>query len=99
MVLSLLAGIFLLLLLTMIARTMVLQQSKEAAPQTRRTVDEQDALGILSKAVQCKTISHQDPERTDWNEFIRLADLFAQTYPRCESHRITPDAGDRKSVV
>lgn len=93
MVLSLLAGIFLLLLLTMIARTMVLQQSKEAAPQTRRTVDEQDALGILSKAVQCKTISHQDPERTDWNEFIRLADLFAQTYPRCESHRITPDAG------
>lgn len=93
MVLSLLAGIFLLLASIIIIRSIVPQQSEGMALRPSRTIDGQKALEVLSKAVQCRTVSHQDTNQTDWNEFTRLADLLAKAYPLCERCRITADVG------
>jgi len=98
MVLSLLAGIVLLLLLIMTARALMQDQSGTAVGQEVKTIEAQGAIEVLRSAVQCKTISHQDPTQTDWNEFTQLKKIFAQSFPLCETFRIASGAGPYNMV-
>lgn len=65
MVLSLLAGIVLLLLLIMTARALMQDQSRTPVRPKVRTIEAQGTAAVLRSAVQCKTISHLDPTQTD----------------------------------
>ncbi len=93
MVLSLLAGMVLLLLLIMIIRTIALSHTTGTPVSQSPVVDGSTACAVLGKAIRFKTISHQDPTQTEWNEFAGLADLFAQAYPLCETYRIKEGVG------
>lgn len=93
MVLSLLAGIVLLLLLIMTVRALMQDQSRTPVRPKVRTIEAQGTIAVLSSAVQCKTISHLDSTQTDWNEFTRLKDIFAQSFPLCETFSIASGAG------
>ncbi len=98
MVLSLLAGLVLLLLLIMTTRTLMQGRSKTSIRSLARTIEAPGAIEVLRSAVQCKTISHQDPTQTDWKEFTRLKELFAQSFPFCETFRIPSGAGPYNQV-
>jgi len=53
--------------------------------------DVQTAVRHLGEAVQFRTISHDIPELTDWNEFTKFQKWIAETYPLVESrlHKTT----------
>lgn len=38
-------------------------------------------VDTLSKAIQCRTVSHLDEEETDWAEFEKLHKVFEEAYP------------------
>jgi carboxypeptidase PM20D1 len=46
---------------------------------------------ILAEAVTCRTVSHADPNLTDWSEFSRLLALLETSFPLCSKHRITDE--------
>jgi carboxypeptidase PM20D1 len=40
-----------------------------------------EAEAILSKAVACRTVSHAEPDQTDWDEFSHLIALLEKSFP------------------
>lgn len=98
MVLALLASIFLLGLLSMIVRSIVLREPKKPGGWKPNTIEPKTAIQVLSESVQCRTVSYPDPTQTDWNEFSRLGDLLARSFPLCEAHRIKEGVGTYNRV-
>lgn len=45
------------------------------------TVNVERYIDTLSKAIQCKTVSHLDDAETDWAEFDKLHKVFEEAYP------------------
>lgn len=44
-------------------------------------VDVERYQQTLSKAIRCQTVSHQNDDETDWGEFEKLHQVFAEAYP------------------
>ena len=44
-------------------------------------VDVERYQQTLSKAIRCRTVSHQNDDETDWGEFEKLHQVFAEAYP------------------
>lgn len=47
--------------------------------------DEEKVVQNLSRAIQIKTISHQEKEKTDWSEFDKFLKFLEDTYPNAHS--------------
>ncbi|MCX8066034.1 MAG: M20 family peptidase [Candidatus Hydrogenedentes bacterium] len=65
--------------------------AKRSAPDITLTVskeislDEEKISHNLSKAIQIKTISHQDKEKTNWEEFNKFIRFLEDTFPNAHS--------------
>ncbi len=88
MVLWLLLGCILLLLLVILLRTVVLREPPSLNDLTYQMQKDPALYEILSKAIGYKTISHLQPDQTNWGEFEGLIAHLAQSFPLCNQHRI-----------
>lgn len=77
-----LLGLFGLLAAVLVIRAAVFRP--EAAPAVSQEAvdyDREGAVAALRQLVQCRTISHPDPQLEDEAEFQRLIDLIPRLYP------------------
>src|SRR5690554_94244 len=85
--------IFLLVILAVVVfRTIAMRtHTKRTATHTASQTGIEEET-ILAEAVMCRTVSHADPNLTDWNEFSRLLALLETSFPLCSKHKITDKA-------
>jgi len=85
--------IFLLVILAVVVfRTIAMRtHTKRTATHTASKTGIEEET-ILAEAVMCRTVSHADPNLTDWNEFSRLLALLETSFPLCSKHKITDKA-------
>lgn len=88
MVLHLFAFFVLLLAASMTIRAMVMKAPTQPVPSATAAVDASSAGKVLSQAVQCRTVSHLDWNRTDWSQFEALLALLDASFPHYEQLRI-----------
>ena len=50
-------------------------------PLPKEEINVQRYRDNLSKAIQCKTISHRDSAKVDWNEFEKFHKFLDEAYP------------------
>lgn len=76
-----------LLLLILLIKTLFFtrQQQPEAKPELL-PVSLSEAAGRLSQAIQFKTVSRQDPEKVNHEEFYKLHDFLESAFPRVHRH-------------
>jgi carboxypeptidase PM20D1 len=87
--LFLLLSIFLLLfLVALVCRTAILRIHTNMAIMPSHVQTGTEAEAILSKAVACRTVSHAEPDQTDWDEFSHLIALLEKSFPLCNNQRI-----------
>ncbi len=88
MLFSLVASALILFLLILIVKT--LMQRKVPSPCTlgEQTARDAHAEQALCKAIRCRTISCEDPQKTEWTAFAALQQHIAQTYSLCNEQRI-----------
>lgn len=81
------ACIILVLLLLVFAVGMVVRTATFVSPQVEvkpaepATLDTEGALGRFSKAIQFKTVSHQDPAKFPAEEFEKFRNYLAEAFP------------------
>ncbi|WP_223702695.1 M20 family peptidase [Sutcliffiella deserti] len=81
-VITLLFGIVLFLLLVVTAFNTVTLKSKQPLPTPKNyAINKEKALAHLSEAISYKTISYQDRERMDLEEFDRFITFLENSYP------------------
>ena len=56
-------------------------EKSDADPLPDERVDIERYKKTLSAAIRCRTVSHVDPDDTDWAEFDKLHKLFEESYP------------------
>lgn len=76
-----LAVITVLLIVNAIRAAKFVPEKKEHSPIEKEKVDANRVAENLSKAIQCKTISHDDPTLTDWTEFDKFHVFLEEAYP------------------
>ena len=54
----------------------------DVTPAEKMSLDEMALAERLAQALRFRTISHQEPGRTDRSEFLNLIQFFEDTYPR-----------------
>ena len=84
--LALLAGLFLLLLIVVL-RTLTFSSRQIAVqPAAQSSLDRAALLQRLSRAVQFRTVSHQDPRQLPAAEFDRFRAFLAESFPLVHKH-------------
>ncbi len=81
-ILAIIGLIFVGLLLVITVNTLLFTSDKavvEAAVPAK--IDQDSAIKRLSRAIQFKTISHNDPEDFDYNEFLKFHDYLEKAFP------------------
>ena len=76
-----LAVIALLIIITAIRAAKFVPEKKERPEVAEEKVDFERVQKNLSKAIQCKTVSHDDPTLTDWSEFEKFHAFLEEAYP------------------
>ncbi len=76
-----LAVIALAIIITAIKAAKFVPEKKESVEIQAENVDFERVQKNLSKAIQCKTISHDDPSETDWSEFEKFHAFLEEAYP------------------
>ena len=56
-------------------------EKKEYPPLVKEKVNTERFIKNLSDAIKFKTISNNDPEKVDWNEFNRFHEFLRERYP------------------
>ena len=56
-------------------------EKKEYPPLVKEKVNTERFIKNLSDAIKFKTISNNDPEKVDWNEFNRFHEFLKERYP------------------
>jgi len=80
------AACLLLIIIIVILRAVLQPPVQKPLHRTvRRLPDLDAAVQHLSEAVQFATVSHTDPEKTDWNAFEQFYAWMLKTYPRIAS--------------
>ncbi len=79
--LGLLCALVLFILITVIRAIFFVPKKKKYAPLPEEKVDVDRALKNLSSAIQYRTVSYTDPEKTDWEQFRLFHQFLADTYP------------------
>ena len=82
-------------LLILVIRTLLfVPKDKPVAPGTEVTVNETRAVETFQRMIQCRTISYDDPELRDEQEFEKFRALLDERFPQvasaCEKHLISP---------
>ncbi len=85
-VLALVALIVLFLLLLTMQALMFKPRKQPVAGKWQGDVDGDRAVANLQKMVQCRTVSHDDTDLEDNNEFAGFQKLLAQEYPLVHRH-------------
>ncbi len=81
----LIAGIFVLLVITS-TRTLVLTQKKHEKSLPVSSPDAKPAIEKLQRAITFKTVSSREAGKTDWDQFTKFSTYLAQAFPLCEKH-------------
>lgn len=76
-----LAVIALLIIVTAIRAAFFLPKKQVKPVEVEEKVDFERVQKHLSQAIQCKTVSHENPEDTDWNEFKKFHEFLEREYP------------------
>lgn len=80
-----LAVIALLIIITAIRAAKFVPEKKERPEMVEEKVNFERVQKNLSKAIQCKTVSHDDPSLTDWSEFEKFHAFLEEAYPQIHS--------------
>ncbi|WP_423410563.1 M20 family peptidase [Heyndrickxia sp. MSNUG] len=81
LVLSIIGGLFVLFLIITLFNTLTLKTLQPAPNTHLSSINEDNAIQNLSKAITFKTISYQDRSKFDYAEFERFISFLKESYP------------------
>lgn len=84
----LLAIIAAFLAVTMIRALFYKPQKIDGIKIEKTDIDKMQVAKHLSEAIQCKTISHTNPEETDWEEFDKFHKFLDDAYPLIKANTV-----------
>lgn len=93
-----LAVIAVLIIFTAIRAIFFVPKKKDVISLEKEAVNAKRVQDNLSKAIQCKTVSHDDPEKTDWNEFKKFHEFLENAYPLIHKNT-TKEVISRASLI
>jgi len=81
LVLSIIGGLFVVFLIITLFNTLTLKTLQPAPKTSTSTINEDQAIQHLSKAITFKTISYQDRSKFDLTEFDGFISFLKESYP------------------
>ncbi|MEH7443614.1 M20 family peptidase [Bacillus sp. JJ1122] len=81
LILSILGGLLVLFLITTLLNTFTLKTLQPVSNTHQSSINKDNAIQNLSKAITFKTISYQDRSKFDFTEFDRFISFLKESYP------------------